>query len=352
MLENNEITYLFGAGASYKSMPLVNSFCDRYEIYIKFLERIAAKNDFVRENRNFIREIKSHLSFDTFLRSYIIKKTEVKIFTKENITYLFFLFEHLIDTGFVNQITKDLGFKYPKEYGLDPRYDALIAGLLKPLPQECKFYCNINFLTWNYDLNLTYSIFNFLGQNISFEAFINGGRKANNVFEFSEQLKTIHLNGYINPVEIVGGGFGCHPLENLQGRFQKLIANYSNDEYVEDKVSSLNFSWESVSKDNSLPEFIIQATGAVSRSRSIIIIGYSLPLYNRLFDLTILDKEKLNNKSIYIINPNASELKKIIHSDFGIQDTEGRDNYMVKPGTPNVYVSNVSDYFFVPPNLF
>ena len=352
MQQKNELTYLFGAGASCKSMPLVNSFCDRYEVYIKFLERMNAHPHFIMENQGFNREIRSHASFYTYFKKlYHQKNREPAIRKDKYFIYLYFLFEHLCDVKYINDVSTGFELKCRKECACDPRYDALIAGLLKPYPQKIEFYCNINFLSWNYDLQLLWSLYRFLGQDVSFRAFLDENRKEQNIFEFGRQLKVIHLGGLMDPLEYIDNLNGT-PVERLSEIFHELVENYNNEPYVQEHISGLNFSWENGTDENPIPHFIQKASEAVCRSHSIIITGYSFPLYNRFFDLSIFDEQRLNHKSIYITDPNAGDYKKVLHKDFRIADMEDRNAYVMNPAAPIIYTNCVTENFFVPPQIF
>lgn len=87
---------------------------------------------------------------------------------------LYFLWEHLQASEEV--ITKTAENKndpgkikneeiFEKQSAIDKRYDALIAGLLQPY-REIKFFGNINFISWNYDLNLPCSVKSFTHPNL------------------------------------------------------------------------------------------------------------------------------------------------------------------------------------------
>lgn len=348
----NEITYLFGAGASCQSMPMVHSFCDRFRVYLEFLRNIGAKQSFIDRNKSLINEIKSHLSFDTYFKKLFHQNNpSVSIDQRKYLIYLYFIFEHLFDTTYYTEIGRKMNPSCTKDFGCDPRYDALIAGLLKPSRGKSEFYCKANFLTWNYDLNLSYSLYSFLGQDISFETFMTKSNSALNTFEFGTHVKLFHLNGYIKSNE-VPGSLGLIPLNALQDKFQRLIVNSANNDYVQEAVLSLNFSWENIGNDNSIPDFIFEAGRCIESSDSLIIIGYSFPLYNRLFDLELLSEKNLRNKKITIVDPNAIDLKRILHSDFGIHDNADADVQVIYPNTPNIEYTTVKDHFFVPPQLF
>lgn len=351
MQSPNEITYLFGAGASYQSMPLVGSFCDRLNIYLDFLRRIGSKQSFIDHNKDLLRAVKSHLSFDTYFKKLFHQKDQqISIDRGKYLIYMYFLFEHLIDTNEFSEVGRKMTPSITKDFGCDPRYDALIAGLLKPLSQKSEFYWNINFLTWNYDLNLSYSLYNFLSRGVSLQSFLNTGAESTNAFNFSEQVKVVHLNGFINSIEFPGS-LGCHSSSSLRERFLRLITNFGNESHVKEYTASLKFSWESIKDNGSMPNFIKEASDAIRRSRHIIVIGYSFPLYNRLFDLELLSQENLDGKYITILDPNSKEIKNLLHSDFGFPDLENPQASDFS-GAPAIYTSISKESFFIPPQLF
>jgi hypothetical protein len=344
----NEITYIFGAGASFKAMPLVKSFHDRFQIYLEFLERATPERGFIDKNKSFIREIKSHLSFDTYFKKLFHQKgREIDIIDGKYLLLLYFIFEHLSDVEFINQGAAKRKLACAKEYGFDPRYDALIAGLLKPLPGKCQFPCNINFVTWNYDLMLLYSLYNFLAQkDISFKKFIDEGSKGSNVFCFGDQIKIIHLNGLIKNETITG--LGCISVDDIVGKMRHLIGSFGNKEFTKEQGSCINFSWENMSDVGGLPDFMTQAIEMISQSHTVIIIGYSFPVYNRLFDLSILNTGLLNHKDLYIRDPDAANIRELLRSDFKLRSS---DDVTYDSGFPTIFHGENCDSFFIPPRL-
>jgi hypothetical protein len=160
----DEITYILGAGASFYSMPLVNSFVERFQYFQEaFLKRLNSNYQVNRLNEdcsNFISEVENHLSFDTFFKKLFHQDRQELILLNKKILLLYFIYEHLVDLNPSNgkHSLKSLG----KDKNVDPRYDALIAGLMLPVKDENKFFVKLNVITWNYDLSLFVAIRNIL----------------------------------------------------------------------------------------------------------------------------------------------------------------------------------------------
>ena len=169
------ITFLFGAGASYNSMPLVNNFYERFKIFQSYFRRVSDTNfsKFVEDCDLFIDEVQAHLSFDTYFKKLFHRDENVKRFKGKKILLLYFIFEHLVPRPIYTELIFSTNGRSSKEFNVDPRYDALIAGLLEPVPGNCKFVTNVNFITWNYDLNLLTSLKNFHSTKNELYQFIN-----------------------------------------------------------------------------------------------------------------------------------------------------------------------------------
>ncbi|MEJ7823184.1 MAG: hypothetical protein WKF85_12735 [Chitinophagaceae bacterium] len=344
----SEITYVFGAGASIKSMPIVNNFVKRFETYLNFLADI--NEEFRSENRNFITQIKSHLSFDTYFKKLFHQNQNELIQKNKNLLLSFFIFEHLIPLNYYysyadpNEISD---YIIDKEYHVDPRYDALVASLLKPLKGKCEFYGKVNFITWNYDLNLLFAIKNFLASIKSLQEFINTFNCSENTFVFSEQLTLVHLNGFIRHKSLEFSEDVT--IEFMYAVFKELIETHNKPEQVEKNIQTINFAWENMQPNNlsDVPKFIIDSITAVKNSHSVILTGYSLPLYNRYFDEQIFSYQNIRDKYIYVRDPRSAQITETFYSDFGISRPEFRGK-----GDPIVYESDSCDSFFVPSNIY
>jgi hypothetical protein len=330
----NEITYILGAGASYYSMPLVENFPDRFQIFKSFLNSIRG-NSFleyslfdekvgiiVRDCEEFQREVQHHISFDTFFKKLFHLPGDSSKRRDKEILLLFFLFEHLLDVKNFTQfqssgIRKEIGLKKGTQ---DPRYDALIAGLLEPIAKKFSLTAKANFITWNYDLNLFSALKGFIDSEQPLNKFVEKSKIDNNYFELNQDVSIVHLNGYI-AYDLKN--INSLPIETLKVIFANLINRYANEDSLIRKFSSfLNFSWETLASreaPNDLPTYIKKAVDSIRRSSVIVIIGYSFPLYNRLIDTLLINKENLKGKSVYIQNPNANEVIQLLQSDFGLR---------------------------------
>lgn len=359
MEKTGEITYLFGAGASYYSMPLVENFGNRFKVFTDFLRNTVpnAKNGFMAECEQFSQQVKNHLSFDTFFKKmfHLPENDDVQKF--KVVLLIFFLYEGLLDISnnevFNNtEANKD---KYGVKRGnIDPRYEALVAGLLYPSKDKFSLITKVNFLTWNYDVNLITAIKNFKSSKVPFADFFKLYEESLNRFVFDEKLQLIHLNGRVFHPQ-----YSKTEVSNeysLMVELTALINEYYNKESkVWDFSKQISFSWETLD-DTDLrfgkPVHIAEAIDAVRRSDIIVIIGYSFPLYNRLIDSAILNQSNLNGKTVFIQDPHAEELKSILANDFEL--VVAPNKYTTVGSKTSIIVNAIKNCnsFFVPSNIF
>lgn len=353
-----EITYLFGAGASYYSMPLVENFPTRFSLFRNFVQGLPDddyKISFTKDCDDFFNQVKHHLSFDTFFKK-LFHLPQRSPRTYKYVLLAYFLFEHLLDiTNYPvfneqNQI-KNFGHK---KGNLDPRYDALIAGLLEPIENNFSFLCNVNFLTWNYDLNLITSIQNFINPDWTISAFIKEYENSINYFKFKDDISLIHLNGHVNYPLLKELG----PIESevLKRYFRSIIRNeYSSEKLLSKESNLLKFSWETLSetsKVEEMPFHINKAVDAIKKSDVIVIVGYSFPLYNRRIDSKLINSINLKNKIVYIQDPNANDIEAVLRQDFSLgSNLTLSENSNTKEGIRIKKIQNCNS-FFVPSSLF
>jgi hypothetical protein len=345
-----ELTYIFGAGASFNSMPLVENFPDRFDYFMGFVGKVtdgAKKDFFLKDCADFSRNVKVHLSFDTFFKKLFHQGEKEKIQDYKAIILIFFLFEHLMNLDEIRNSQNAL--VKGKMAIVDPRYEALIAGLLKPIMGQSELYINVNFITWNYDLNLLGSIKNFFSKNNHLNSFIQSNNSDENIFSIGEQVTVIHLNGFVTHKKI------NDLLEisdsDMTAFLSDLIDNYTTSRGEISQYSKyINFSWESINITGELPSFVQRAQEAVKRSNNIVVIGYSFPLYNRLIDAKLLNRSTLNRKQLTVQDPNAAVLQEVLKSDFAIVDSPE----LASSGIPTTVIKIVENCnsFFVPNNIF
>jgi hypothetical protein len=340
----HDLTYYFGAGASCNSMPLVTDFHPRFCHFIDFvgrLEKSQDKESFLKDCQEFIDSVYFHLSFDTFFKKLFHQRDKDRIDKYKTLLLIYFLFEHL---------AKPSRAFDRKKFNNDPRYEALIAGLLKPL-EVIEFYTRVNFITWNYDLNLLNSLKNFLFPGSHLNDCIKRYKIALNHVDFQGKLSVTHLNGMIehpklNDIQEVEVADMLHFLNTI-------IQDYfTHNSDIKKYSASISFCWENLSPEyhkNKFPSFIEKAKKAILNSSNIIIAGYSFPLYNREVDTYLLNRETLDKKKVFIQDPNADELKEVLRNDFGIYI--GNDPH---PQFSQTHVTTIPacNSFFVPNNIF
>jgi len=62
---------------------------------------------------------------------------------------------------------------------------------------------------------------------------------------------------------------------------------------------------------------------AINKSKNVVIIGYSFPLYNRFYDKHLFTNDNIENTNIYIQDINPQELCETFKSSFGITNYKG-----------------------------
>ena len=140
-----ELTYIFGAGASFQSIPIVKNFNNRLLRFKKFLVDESQKESGDARSKltnasnilhSLYREFSSHQSFDTYFKKLFHLGLIDKISLGKKLLNLYFLWEHSSSSLNYNLSTDDPLYKesFKKESLIDKRYDALIAGLIKPIP--------------------------------------------------------------------------------------------------------------------------------------------------------------------------------------------------------------------------
>jgi hypothetical protein len=344
----NELTYIRGAGASYQSIPIVQTFCGRFKNFLSFLNEISIDYNYEDRKRTKFKRaydlskdlfsaFENHQSFDTYFKKLFHTGQAKKINEAKKILNLYFIWEHLSNP--VGKPQNETDSVFWKQSSVDKRYDALIAGLLRPVNGKSKPYCKINFITWNYDLNLLSSLKNYYLPNGTFKDFFARIDKNNGVWTIDDEISIFNMNGYFYSSQ-----FDALPdLENTSIHnviFNQIQEGYFEDVFSDKDANLIKFAWE----ENTLELKNVKAV--IEKSKNIIVIGYTFPLYNRFVDLQYLDRRMINTKKIILQDPNSENIK--------ITFLEMLD--FPKINIPEAHVNIVTkkncDYFYVPSNIF
>lgn len=356
-----ELTYILGAGASFQSMPTVKSFPGRFSAFVDFLKSQKRAHPGIYESayekaKKALAAFKTHQSFDTYFKKLFHIGLLQTIIEVKKILNLYFIWEHLSDLQNDSEIFVG-DYVFGKQSTIDKRYDALIAGLLKPTSGKSDPYCPVNFITWNYDMNLLMSLKNYFLPQGTFKDFLNQCNKEDNIWQIGNNISVINMNGYFYST------FFASEIELVPGKrkTQEILYNKLKDNYFSNESDSdaelIKFAWES-SSDLKMTELpcVKKAIEKISSSDNVVLIGYTFPLYNRLIDFKYFNGSSLREKNIYIQDPNASEIKKSLVNDFNIYVKSEKIepsaigvDYV--PGTVLIEMTNC-DSFLIPSDIF
>lgn len=321
-----EKTYILGAGASYYSIPVVETFADRFFDFSRFLGNQSKIDEWIirdfgygiterfsnasNELNSIYSEFKSHHSFDTYFKKLYHTNKQKEIHRAKKYLNLFFLWEHSVLS--IENINPKNNFK--KDSLIDKRYDALIAGLLLPFENKSELICKVNFISWNYDLNLLVSLKNYFAPEKTFEDFMDD-IKTNSDFEWNiyNQVSVLNMNGffYSNVLD---------KLSTLNYRIEaianKISPEYLSFDYIDKDAEKIKFAWEDKKHFDSITKISKQY---IYNSDEITVIGYTFPLYNRLVDAAYI-KAGLFNKKFTIQDPRAEVIETNFRDAFGIYE--------------------------------
>jgi hypothetical protein len=330
-----ELTYILGAGASYQSMPVVKTFDHRFSafnVHFKGVLRKVAKtglSDSILDRWSGTQlqsEFMAHQSFDTYFKKLFHKGQQSEINFAKKILHLYFLWEHLQKPE--PKISDEI---FHKQFQIDKRYDAMIAGLLQPIAGESKTFCKTNFITWNYDLNLLSSIKQFFYPDLTYKQLLEGEKKiktdVENVWNIDDQFSIINMNGYFYS-SLFDDETDIYNLDFTDILDEKITVNYFDDNYIDADANLIRFAWERSSSQQNKGDLIeIIAKNKIAHSIDIIVVGYTFPLYNRLIDMQYFNKGNITHyaenvqRKVYIQDPMADEIKNGTIKQFDLEES-------------------------------
>lgn len=367
------ITYLFGAGASANAIPTIDSIKNHLEVFLDYLESYKfpqkpkgptvisqhsrnRKNDVINSTSRLQKDIEwliSNLryatSIDTFAKRLFIKENTNKVYgaTEANISeynklkalmMIFFIFEHFR----TSTVDKDGKIRYLSLNdialrNIDPRYDNFFASLILKNLTELP---NIKILSWNYDMQFELAFDEYTG----FSDFIKNQihlqvypSQESDGFDL-KRFGIVKLNGSL---QIKSKGGIIQPLLfsdkslTINSLIGRLINEYNILTQAKRPYPYLFFSWEN--RDVNLKIKNI-ACEIIKNTEILVVIGYSFPYFNRVWDRDIFGIVKALEK-VYFQAP-----------------SDDLDNYLTRFKTINRHVlrhENISDLkqFFIPPEL-
>ena len=277
-----KVVYLFGAGASCKSLPLVKDMPNRMKDFIIVLEEEEFKlsegeffqnlqtltkeklqNKMIADLKWLVEESTKHASIDTFAKKLYLKGKDVELSKLKNGLSAFMTYEQIKSKP-------------------DFRYDSFFASILKSRATD--FPKNIRIVSWNYDYQFELSYMEYSDDHRmwasqhSLNVLSKYDRKSNPINGFG----MFKINGSAG---LASDNFikQYYFVENFKDKISKslidqLVHNYtlgsSNNNGV---VSTLSFAWEDEYREPGIKE---EAISNFNDAETLIIIGYSFPFFN------------------------------------------------------------------------
>ena len=301
------VTYLLGAGASAKSLPVVSNMKDRFRRFNSFISRnidIPNKEIVIDLMNLCLKQIEAHASVDTFAKKLYLQDTfkmsaKAELFIIKHYLSLFFIAEQ---SAFYKEFKSESGEMIAPFPVIDPRYDPFLATLLQKSGKKVLLPENVNIVSWNYDyqLELAYTAF----AKCSLQDALIQFNEIPTSNSLGPRGKIFKLNGTAamyfdenekSPSHLLSNGkeeFDLSDFKNLLESFAALksVILSSNDHY---RKPYINFAWEdSPFKRNNAEDL----KNVLRQTKILVIIGYSFPNFNRLVDrelfkhLTSLEK--------------------------------------------------------------
>src|SRR5258706_5181585 len=308
----NKVTYLFGAGASKSAVPIVNEIPDRLRNFRNALEQINIGDLIPHQidgKASLIKEIEKILNalertehtangpkyfpiqaiIDTYAKKLYIRQDFYALDRLKAVMCVFFYFE---------QSVRDVDMRY------DSFFASIINGFAHNLPKS------INIISWNYDsqFELAYSKFSndYRIQNNMSKLNLMTKLTRENRDDVDKKISIFKINGTaafhdqtnkVNPI--------LRPEDETIRPAIHAIQWYHVWAYERRCFPSLSFAWEEPQETNKLLEL---CKVACQDTTSLVIIGYSIPFFNREIDRQIIQAMP-NLKKVYFQSPEAEAVK-------------------------------------------
>ena len=343
MTNKNQITYFFGAGASYHAIPTVDGLPNRINDLIKylsgiigtidggnpesFLSEVTINNkqtliDIIEELSWLINESEEHQTVDTLAKKFYVQGIDTSLCKLKRALIIYFFFEQNIK--FPNYSEE----KNKHELLLDKRYDNLIANIAERKNTGVELKGHIKFITWNYDLQIDLALRNyFSGKFQNFNSIKNNNQIHPNQISYDLQngqlidinkFATIKLNGnaFLDDA-FKNSGYGGLTVNDY--RFQE--KNKSEEDVVgnflveygkifpkgvntnHEVYKYFNFAWEKEEKYSGHQNVVSEAIKIMNDTKVLIIVGYSFPFSNSEIDKQLFANCNPNQVIIQDLEP-------------------------------------------------
>ena len=331
----NKVTYLLGAGASCNALPMVKGFAERVSNFIDALKpRVIWADDStggfayktpdlswprtslekeLTESLDWLgKEAERHASVDTYAKKLFIRGDKEAR-------------EHL------HKLKSTLSCYLLLEQSLNPvdkRYDSFFASILtRKSPEIPSLPKAVSIVTWNFDTQMEKSYKEFCEDS---DFVYEGITMAPNI---------IRLNG-------VYGQPHKHETRDLcymnfsKSFFESVLSLFQNHmHHAAGYGPSISFAWEKSNLEAKVTEVIKETT-------TLIIVGYSLPYFNRDIDRVLFEIMAPTLEKIFIQVPESAHP--------GVQErflTLCKDESVKKVTRDKIEMLAGTDLFYIPDNM-
>lgn len=312
------ITYLFGAGASYYAVPTVKDMNEAFKSFEELIpvlinkglikqELIRPLKTFQAQMQNGYNSAKNFGTIDTYAKFLSLTNNGDLVNLKVALSVFFTVWQEL-NKDLVKQKTKD-GLEYKN---IDHRYIGLLANYMKAGINETPVLeDNIKFITWNYDTQLERALALFTNKSKLCDAL-----DLFNVYPYNYPAKKInptivHLNG-VAGIYTVPDDIQTKTLfnrTNETGSIENILNKtlYFLDSIEKRSLSNntcFTYAWE---EDEISVGALQYSEEIIKQTDILVVVGYSFPTFNDKIDKKLFQIFTENGRSgkIYFQDPNA-----------------------------------------------
>ncbi len=297
------VTYLFGAGASCKALPMVNQMPERIRKMEELLsEKFPLKDDeFFPQIEHSLSQfhyqsqliddmhwlhntVRGYASVDTFAKKLFITNSIPELVKLKKALTIYLLLEQLLNPA-------------------DPRYDTFFASIIERHASQLPK--NVRIVSWNYDQQFEKAF----SQYSLYPAISTNQDLLNVVTKHDADPKTLGDRFTLFKINGSASAINDHPKRHLEvfrevqheltlQSVQDLVGIYAIMEKWRNNWFALSFAWEGMES-----KFLEGVRTQVEKTDILVIIGYSMPYFNRDIDRLLLNDMK--PQKVYIQSPQA-----------------------------------------------
>ena len=331
------ITYLLGAGASYRACPILNEQADKMilmavdnlddktarDFQIEKPRNLTERDDILWDMGYFGTKAKKFGTIDTYAKKLHVSndiKDRNELPRLKLAVSIFFTLWMKYDSPVKkrNVKTKEGIDEVLPFADVDPRYISLLAAILeKNKTGNPKLRENVRFVNWNYDLQV----------EKAYKAFCSGNQDWDTI---SESI-SFRVNDKTTPLEVchLNGYHGFYYLNNTQE--EKNVLDREDFKNITDILKEIGFTSTSASRgqlrftdhinyawetNTNAITARTQAEKIFSETDIVVVIGYSFPSFNKEIDSALFSKLQGRKTKIIYQDPNASEdFLKVLSAD-------------------------------------